>query len=237
MVKGIPPGLPAPMPVARSIEAPSRESWLNKVLGWFRPEAPEPAVQAAPVRTEVPRDARGRGRQDRDRRGNQREERRDQPRRGPRGRTGSARQRDGRSRGRRKAAGNKHGESVSRGTASATSHAMTHARERATRKSSVLHANPGRRRSRVQRPTRCLPSPNRSRARSREGEHAEGGRRRRRGRGGRDRGERSEQGEPRAPRGERSERRPRDGRCCWFGHRARANDIALIRDPRSRNGA
>ena len=60
------------------------------------------------------------------------------------------------------------GESVSRATGSATNHAMTHARERATRKSSVLHANPGRRRSRVQRPTRCLPSPNRSRARSRK---------------------------------------------------------------------
>src|SRR6202171_705471 len=74
MVKGIPAGRPAPMPVERSVEAPSRESWLNKVLGWFRPEAPEPAAPAAPVRTEAPRDPRGRGRQDRDRGGNQAEE-------------------------------------------------------------------------------------------------------------------------------------------------------------------
>src|SRR6202521_4699116 len=83
MVKGIPTGLPAPMPVERSIEPLAQENWLTKVLGWFRPKAPEPTPQPAPVRTEAPRDARGgRGRQDRDRRGNQRDERRDQSREG-----------------------------------------------------------------------------------------------------------------------------------------------------------
>src|SRR5438105_14038308 len=45
MVKGIPTGRPAPMPVERSVEALSQENWLTKVLGWFRPKAPEPAPQ------------------------------------------------------------------------------------------------------------------------------------------------------------------------------------------------
>src|SRR3989440_3480491 len=83
MVTGIPTGRPAPMPVERSVEALSQENWLTKVLGWFRPKAPEPAPQPAPVRTEAPRG--GRGRQDRDRHGNQRDERRVQPREGREG--------------------------------------------------------------------------------------------------------------------------------------------------------
>src|SRR5437660_7300582 len=80
MVKGITPAHPAPMPIERIVEALSQENWLSKVLGWFRPKAPEPAPQPAPVRTETPRG--GRGRQDYDRRGNQRDERRVQPREG-----------------------------------------------------------------------------------------------------------------------------------------------------------
>src|ERR1700674_3955978 len=83
MVKGIPTGRPAPMPAERSLEALAQEHWLTKVLGWFRPKAPEPAPQPAPVGTEAPRG--GRGRQDRDRRGNQRDERRAQPREGREG--------------------------------------------------------------------------------------------------------------------------------------------------------
>lgn len=74
----------------------------------------------------------------------------------------------GRSRGPRKVEGSKRGENVSRATASVTNPAMKRAMARVTRKSSVLHANPGRRRSRAQRPTRCQPSPNRNRARSRK---------------------------------------------------------------------
>jgi hypothetical protein len=70
----------------------------------------------------------------------------------------------GRSPGLRKAGRSQHGEIVSPGTGSATKHV----RGRATHKSSVLHANPGPYRNRVQLPTRRRPSPNRSRARSRK---------------------------------------------------------------------
>jgi ribonuclease E len=206
MVKGIPAGRPAPMPVERSVEAPSRESWLNKVLGWFRPEAPEPAVQAAPVRTEAPRDPRGRGRQDRDRRGNQREERRDQPREAREG------QRDQQREG-----------SKPRPPQSGAQQARREREPRDGQRNEPRNdTREGARDAQKQRPPREPRPAQEPRATAdqvpaitqaqpgavKEGEHAEGGRRRRRGRGGRERGERSEQGEPRAPRGERSERRP-----------------------------
>ena len=80
MVKGITAGAPAPMPVEFAAEAPAQVNWLNKVLGWFRPKAAEPPV--APVRSDPVREPRGRGRQDRDRRG-PRDERREGA--GPRG--------------------------------------------------------------------------------------------------------------------------------------------------------
>jgi ribonuclease E len=230
MVKGIPPGLPAPMPVARSIEAPSRESWLNKVLGWFRPETPEPAVQAAPVRTEVPRDARGRGRQDRDRRGNQREERRDQPREA---REGARDQREG---------------SKPRPPQGGGQQARREREPRDGQRNEQRNdAREGARDAQKQRPPREPRPAQEPRATAdqvpaitqpqpgavKEGEHAEGGRRRRRGRGGRDRGERSEQGEPRAPRGERSERRPATDAAAGSGTAAEQMILpsSAIRDP------
>src|SRR5256714_1260200 len=55
MVKGIPTGRPAPMPVERSVEALSQENWPTKVLGRFRPKQPEPAPQPEPVTPKAPR--------------------------------------------------------------------------------------------------------------------------------------------------------------------------------------
>jgi ribonuclease E len=211
MVKGIPTGRPAPMPVERSVEALSQENWLTRVLGWFRPKAPEPAPQPAPIRTEAPRDARGgRGRQDRDRRGNQRDERRDQPpREGREGREGPRdQQREG---------------SKPR---SAQGGAQSARRDReprdGPRNEARNDAREGPREAQKQRPPREPRPMQEPRAAAdqapaitqpqpgaiKEAEHGEGGRRRRRGRGGRERGERADQGEPRAPRGERSDRRP-----------------------------
>ncbi|HVR94507.1 MAG TPA: Rne/Rng family ribonuclease [Casimicrobiaceae bacterium] len=206
MVKGIPAGRPAPMPVERSVEAPSRESWLNKVLGWFRPEAPEPAVQAAPVRTEAPRDPRGRGRQDRDRRGNQREERRDQPREAREG------QRDQQREGSKPRPPQGGGQQARRereprdGQRNEPRNDTREGARDAQKQRPPREPRPAQepRATADQVPAITQPQP----GAVKEGEHAEGGRRRRRGRGGRERGERSEQGEPRAPRGERSERRP-----------------------------
>jgi ribonuclease E len=205
VVKGIPAGLPAPMPVARSIEAPAQENWLAKVLGWFRPKASEPVSQAAPVRKEVPREGRARGNQDRDRRGNQRDERRDQPREA---RDGHRDQRDG---------------SKSRQPQSGPQAAR---REREPRDGQANEtrngARGGPREAQKQRPPREPRPAQEPRAAAdqapaitqphpgavKEAEHSEGGRRRRRGRGGRERGERAEQGEPRAPRAERGDRGP-----------------------------
>jgi ribonuclease E len=208
MVKGIPTGLPAPMPVERSIEPLSQENWLTKVLGWFRPKAPEPVPQPAPVRTEAPRDARGgRGRQDRDRRGNQRDERRDQSREGREGPRDQ--QREGATKPRPPQGG-----------------AQPARRDReprdAQRNEARNDAREGPRDAQKQRPPREPRPVQEPRAAAdqapaitqpqpgsiKEAEHGEGGRRRRRGRGGRERGERSEQGEPRPPRGERGDRRP-----------------------------
>src|SRR5256712_5073508 len=59
-VKGIPPGLPAPMPVERAPvnEAPRRENWLSNVMSWFKRQPTEavPAPVSAPQRPEPPRD-------------------------------------------------------------------------------------------------------------------------------------------------------------------------------------
>ncbi|MFI4952712.1 MAG: Rne/Rng family ribonuclease [Burkholderiales bacterium] len=76
MVKGITAGAPAPMPVERASVPLAQVNWLNKVLGWFRSKPAEPAP--APLRSEPVREPRGRGRHERDRRG-QRDERRDGP--------------------------------------------------------------------------------------------------------------------------------------------------------------
>jgi hypothetical protein len=74
----------------------------------------------------------------------------------------------GRSPGPHKPRRHQHGEIVSPGMGSATSRAMTHVTDRATHKSSALRAKPGRCRNPVQLRTRRLPSPNRSRVRSRK---------------------------------------------------------------------
>ena len=204
MVKGIPAGRPAPMPAERSIEALPQENWLTKVLGWFRPKAPEPAPQPAPVRTEAPRGARGR--QDRDRRGNQRDERRAQPREGREG--ARDQQREG---------------SKPRPAQGAAQSARRDREPRDGQRNEPRNdAREAPREAQKQRPPReprpmqepraavdqapaiTQPQP----GAVKEAEHGEGGRRRRRGRGGRERGERAEQGEPRPPRGERGDRRP-----------------------------
>ncbi|HEY8624090.1 MAG TPA: Rne/Rng family ribonuclease [Casimicrobiaceae bacterium] len=209
VVKGIPPGRPAPMPVERNVEAPSHENWLAKVLGWFRPKAPEPAPQPAAVRTEAPRDARGRGRQDRDRRGNQRDERRDPSREGREGHRDQ--QREG---------------SKPRPPQGGAQPARREREPRDGQRNEARNdAGEGPRDAQKQRPPREPRPAQEPRATAdqapaitqpqpgavKEGEHGEGGRRRRRGRGGRERGEHSEQGEPpraSAPRGERGDRRP-----------------------------
>jgi ribonuclease E len=205
VVKGIPPGLPAPMPVARSVEAPAQENWLAKVLGWFRAKPQEPAQEPAPVRTEAPREARGRGHQDRDRRGNQRDGSRE-------GRDGHRDQRDGSKQ--RSAQG---GAQPARRERESRDGQRNEARNDAR---GELRGEP--RDPQKQRPPREPRPPQEPRAAAdqapaitqpqpgavKESEHAEGGRRRRRGRGGRERGERAEQVEPRAPRADRGERRP-----------------------------
>jgi ribonuclease E len=217
MVKGIPTGRPAPMPAERSVEALSQENWLTKVLGWFRPKAPEPAPQPAPVRTEAPRG--GRGRQDRDRRGNQRDERRVQPREGREG--ARDQQREG---------------SKPRPAQGAAQSARRDREPRDGQRNEPRNdASEGPRDAQKQRPPReprpmqepraavdqapaiTQPQP----GAVKEAEHGEGGRRRRRGRGGRERGERAEQGEPRAPRSERG------------GHRPETADAAAARETTS----
>jgi ribonuclease E len=237
VVKGIPPGLPAPMPVQRSVEAPSRESWLTKVLGWFRPEAPEPAVQAAPVRTEAPRDVRGRGRQDRDRRGNQREERRDQPREAREGHRDQQREgskprppQGGAQQARREREPRDGQRNEPRNdTREGARDAQKQRPPREPRPAQELRATAD------QVPAITQPQP----GAVKEGEHAEGGRRRRRGRGGRDRGERGEQGEPRAPRGERSERRPATDAAAGSGTAPEQTILpsSAIRDPATEHDA
>ncbi len=201
VVKGIPAGQPAPMPVARSVEVPAQESWLDKVLGWFKPKAAEPAPQPATVRAETPRDARGRGHQDRDRRGHGR----DAPREG---RESQRDQRDG-SRPRSPQGGAQPGRREREARDGQRGEARSDARE-------------GPRDAQKQRPQREPRPPREPRAAAdqapaitqpqpgavKDSEHGEGGRRRRRGRGGRDRGERTEQGEPREPRAPRGDRRP-----------------------------
>ena len=208
MVKGIPPGRPAPMPVQRSVEAPLHQSWLTKVLGWFRPEAPAPAVQPVPVRSEPPREARGRGRGDRDQRGNQREQRRDQPREA---REGTRDPRDG-TKARPPQGGGQPARREREPREGQRNEGRQEAREgvrEAQKPRPPREPRPAQepRASADQAPAITQPQP----GAVKEGEHGEGGRRRRRGRGGRERGERSEQGEPRAPRGERSDRRPAPG--------------------------
>jgi len=198
MVKGIPAGRPAPMPVERAAEAVSQENWLTKVLGWFRPKAQEPAPQPAPVRTEAPRG--GRGRQDRDRRGNQRDERRGQPREGREGARDQQRE----------------GSKPRPAQAAAPSARRDRESRDGQRNEPRNDARDGPRDAQKQRPPR-EPRPMQDQAPAitqpqpgavKEAEHGEGGRRRRRGRGGRDRGERAEHGEPRTARGERGDRHP-----------------------------
>jgi ribonuclease E len=188
VVKGITPAQPAPMPVARTVETPKQDNWLNKVLGWFRQKPVEPVP--APARSDsTTREARAQGRYDRDRRGH-RDERREQPRdvqrdvqrqRAPEG--GRPQQHPQRDR-----------------------HQPRDAQRGDTRE--------GRRDGQKQRPPR-EPKPQKDQALAdpgvaaitqgkppapRDGEPAEGGRRQRR-RGGRDRGERGD-------RGARGEQRP-----------------------------
>jgi len=87
-VKGIPPGLPAPMPVERAPvnEAPRRENWLTTVMTWFKrgPSEPEVVPTPAPQRRDAPRDERGRGPKERPERRDQREGRGDDRHRGRR---------------------------------------------------------------------------------------------------------------------------------------------------------
>src|SRR5438094_774235 len=87
-VKGIPPGLPAPMPVERVpvAEAPRRENWLTTVMTWFKrgPSEPEVVPTPAPQRRDAPRDERGRGPKERPERRDQREGRGDDRHRGRR---------------------------------------------------------------------------------------------------------------------------------------------------------
>ncbi|HEY1438753.1 MAG TPA: Rne/Rng family ribonuclease [Casimicrobiaceae bacterium] len=204
MVKGIPAGRPAPMPVEPIAEAVSQENWLTKVLGWFRPKAQEPAPQPAPVRTEAPRG--GRGRQDRDRRGNQRDERRGQSREGREGARDQQRE----------------GSKPRPAQAAAPSARRDREPRDGQRNEPRNDARDGPRDAQKQRPPREPRPMQEPRAAAdqapaitqpqpgavKEAEHGEGGRRRRRGRGGRDRGERAEHGEPRTARGERGDRHP-----------------------------
>ena len=87
-VKGIPPGLPAPMPVERVpvSEAPRRENWLTTVMTWFKrgPSEQEVAPAPAPQRRDMPRDERGRGPKERPERRDQRDGRGDERRHGRR---------------------------------------------------------------------------------------------------------------------------------------------------------
>src|SRR3989440_1834959 len=242
MVKGIPTGRPAPMPVERSVEALSQENWLTKVLGWFRPKAPEPAPQPAPVRTEAPRG--GRGRQDRDRRGNQRDEHRVQPREGREGARDQQRE----------------GPKPTPAQGAAQSPRRDREPREGQRNEPRNDAREGPRDVQKQRPPR-EPRPMREpRAAAdqapaitqpqpgavKEAEHGEGGRRRRRGRGGRERGERAEQGEPCAPRGERSDRRPETAGAAAVRETtseqailpsAMPNPAAMVRDTENERGS
>ncbi len=215
VVKGITPAQPAPMPVEKVVAAaPKEENWLDKVLGWFRSK---PAtVAAAPVRAAAPSENRGRGRQDRDRRGN-RDEKREQPREG---------QRDGQQQ-----------RQPQRGQAQAQRREREQAREGQRNSDAARSDAPrgesrdGRREGQKQRPPReakprqeqvaiatedGIPAINQGQPiGAREGEAGEGGRRRQRRRGGRDRGERGPQaaaGEPRAPREPREPREAREPR-------------------------
>ena len=199
VVKGITPAQPAPMPAERvAAEAPKLDNWLDKVLGWFRSKPAAPV--AAPVKAEAPRgEARGgRGRNERDRRG-QRDEHRGQPREGARegAREG---QRDG-----------QHARQGQRGQP------QQQRRDQPPREGQRPETRDGRREGPKQRPPRepkapqeqpvaadqTIPAINQGQPIApRNGENGEGGRRRERRRGGRNRGERGEQGE-------RSEARPR----------------------------
>jgi ribonuclease E len=109
VVKGITPAQPAPMPVERPAATPQRptyatvehESWLSRMLSWFKPRSEaiesqatpaEPARSAAPVREARSREearGRGEGRRDGHRRDERRSERRDTRAAG--GREGAAR--------------------------------------------------------------------------------------------------------------------------------------------------
>ena len=242
MVKGIPTGRPAPMPVERSVEALSQENWLTKVLGWFRPKAPEPAPQPAPVRTEAPRG--GRGRQDHDRRGNQRDERRVQPREGREGARDQQRE----------------GPKPRPAQGAAQSPRRDREPREGQRNEPRNDAREGARDVQKQRPPREPRPVQEPRAAAdqapaitqpqpgavKEAEHGEGGRRRRRGRGGRERGERAEQGEPRAPRGERADRRPETAGAAAVRETtseqailpsAMPNPAAMVRDTENERGS
>ncbi len=216
VVKGITPAQPAPMPVERVVEAPKQENWLDKVLGWFRSKPAAPV--AAPVRAEAPREARGgRGRNERDRRG-QRDEPRGQPREGQREgqRDGNGGQRDGQRDGQQP-------RQQQRGQPQQQRRDREPARD-----GQRAEQREGRREGQKQRPPRepkvhteqpvvadqNIPAINQGQPVTPvNAENGEGGRRRERRRGGRGRGERGEQGErnearpPREPRAERAEPR------------------------------
>ncbi len=145
MVKGITPAQPAPLPVAKpelaaqaTASEAANESWLSRVLGWFRakPDA-APVVATKTVREERSSERSRDGRRD-NRRGDERdrprgdarrggEQRRDEPRDGRRG--GEPR-RDNRGEGRRRrparaaaATWRPAGSGAPRGTARRQSHA------------------------------------------------------------------------------------------------------------------
>jgi len=184
VVKGITPVQPAPMPVERVAAAPVQDNWLNKVLGWFRSKPVEPV--AAPPASEGTREAPGRARFERDRRG-RRDDRRGQGRDAQREMQrqrqpqASQAQQPRRDREQRDAQRNEPPRSEAR-----------EERREGQRQRPQREAKPQQAQTALDHNAPAItqggPIP-------REGERGEGGRRRRdRRRGGRDRGDRTERG-------------------------------------------
>ncbi|TMH30757.1 MAG: Rne/Rng family ribonuclease [Betaproteobacteria bacterium] len=191
VVKGITPVRPAPMPVERAAAPAIQENWLNKVLGWFRSK-PAEAI-AAPAPASLPRDAQSRARADRDRRG-RRDERPDQPRDGQRD---SRRQRSSQA-GQSQQPKRERDQPRDAQRGDTRDERRDGSRQRPPREAKAQQAQPVTMDHNAPAITQGQPIA------PREGERAEGGRRRRdRRRGGRDRGDRSE-------RAAQAERRPQE---------------------------
>ena len=197
VVKGITPVHPAPMPAERlaaAPEAPPRENWLNKVLGWFRSKPAEAVATPAASEAPRPRLERDRREQRGERRGQPREVQRDMQRQRPSQGTQPHQRRD------REQREGQRGEP--------RENRRDGQRQRSQREARPPQGQPAALDQNAPAITQGQPIP------PREGERGEGGRRRRdRRHGGRDRGERGEraaQGEPRAreQRDERAESAP-----------------------------